>query len=431
MNDLIVCGGGLAGLALAAEAAGRGLSCTLVEKASELGGRARTQKLGQGLFNLGPHALYQGGAAERLLTRLGLPLAGAKPKASGYGRLNGQLGQLPVGAITLLTSPLLRAMEKPKFAALLATVGGLSPEKFRGMSASAWLDAQQVVPGVRAITEMFLRVTSYTQCLNELDAAIAVRQLQRGNDPGVRYLHGGWQVTVDQTARLATERGVRLRNHGRVAHVQGEAGGFTVTLADGESLKARQVALAMAPHQAAPLLEGEARATMDRWAAQAFPIRAACLDVALESQPVPGSNLVFGVDEPFYAVVHSNTAKLGEGAVLHLAKYLAHDEPGAPAEAFLEARLDQWQPGWRDRLVERRFLPEMTVINDLPRAKNHGRRAAQPDVVPGLFLASDAVDGPDGLLLDAALGSVEQVLGKLATPIRTRAPTKRTTVEAR
>ncbi|HZU82497.1 MAG TPA: FAD-dependent oxidoreductase, partial [Polyangiaceae bacterium] len=62
MNDVIIVGGGLAGLAAAAFCARAGLRVTVLERAKNLGGRARTDLVSGHAFNQGGHALYAKGA---------------------------------------------------------------------------------------------------------------------------------------------------------------------------------------------------------------------------------------------------------------------------------------------------------------------------------------------------------------------------------
>ncbi len=64
-TDVVVIGGGLAGLTAATFLARAGRRVVVLERASHLGGRARTQEREGFFFNEGPHALYRGGPAQR------------------------------------------------------------------------------------------------------------------------------------------------------------------------------------------------------------------------------------------------------------------------------------------------------------------------------------------------------------------------------
>src|SRR4051812_27120641 len=77
--DLIVVGGGLAGLTAAALVAREGRSVVMLERAARLGGRAATHVREGVHFNLGPHALYRRGHAFRLLEELGVRVSGRVP----------------------------------------------------------------------------------------------------------------------------------------------------------------------------------------------------------------------------------------------------------------------------------------------------------------------------------------------------------------
>jgi hypothetical protein len=88
--------------------------------------------------------------------------------------------------------------------------------------------------------------------------------------------------------------------------------------------------------------------------------------------------------------------------------YLGNDvRPPQAVESELEALVDRVQPGWRDEVVERRFVPDLLVANALPVA-SEGGFAGRPGVtVPertGLFVAGDWV-GTTGQLADASLAS--------------------------
>jgi len=119
--------------------------------------------------------------------------------------------------------------------------------------------------------------------------------------------------------------------------------------------------------------------------------------------------------------VHSAAAKLAPDgiAVVHLGKYLGDDaSPPEIAEREMEELLDRVQPGWRNHVVSRRYLPVMTVANDLPRATDGGLPGRVPVAVrDNIYLAGDWV-GAEGMLADAAAASAaeaaRQVLARLA-----------------
>ncbi|MGZ8851487.1 MAG: hypothetical protein ACXW3E_14325, partial [Thermoanaerobaculia bacterium] len=182
----------------------------------------------------------------------------------------------------------------------------------------------------------------------------------------------------------------------------------------GTRLPAETVVLAVDPLTVSELAE-EAGVPQDL-----EPVTLSCLDVALSRLPVPRATFALGIDRPVYFSVHSAAAQLTPkgGALIHVAKYRkqrsvtreididsADDAPrGTPSdtERELEAVLDEMQPGWRDVLVHRRYLPAMTVTNAL--VKPSMRRPPATTSIRGLYLAGDWV-GDEGILSDAALMS--------------------------
>ena len=154
-----------------------------------------------------------------------------------------------------------------------------------------------------------------------------------------------------------------------------------------------------------------AGAPLARWTARSVPIKAACLDVALDRLERPAHRFALGLDRPYYYSVHSAAAKLApEGiSVVHVMKYLRHGaaSPAEEIEQELEGCLDRIQPGWRSHTVVRRYLPSMTVSHSLPLASENGlagRPAVSATGHANVFLAGDWV-GPEGLLADAAAAS--------------------------
>ncbi|MBL8190998.1 MAG: FAD-dependent oxidoreductase, partial [Acidobacteria bacterium] len=149
----------------------------------------------------------------------------------------------------------------------------------------------------------------------------------------VFYVDGGWQVLVDGLRAKAESAGVKIVAEARVEKVERSQSGkvIGVRLADGSRQAADAVIIAASPNEADQLIEGEPT-LLNEWAKKAIPVKAACLDIALERLPEPQTTFALGIDRPLYLSVHSAAAKLApEGqAMIHVAMYLGSE---APADA--------------------------------------------------------------------------------------------------
>lgn len=411
-TDVIVVGGGIAGLTAATMLARGGRTVRLFEKARALGGRADTQIKGDFHFNQGPHALSQGGAGMRILRDLGVAFTGAAPNvAGGYAVDSGKLHTFPAGLVSLLTTGLLRWLEKREAGRLFAALAKIDPQPLQHLTVQAWLERASRYPKVRQLLQAFFRVSTYANAPEQMSAGVALAQAQLALTRGVLYLDGGWHTLVHGLCALAERAGVVIETSQRVVAVEYDEAVRGVRLADRSLLSASAVILTGSPDDAAALVPRQP--DLQAWAAAAIPIKAACLDVGLSHLPKPKALFALGIDRPLYYSVHSAAAKLGPtgGATVHVAKYL---DPTASTDAEadaheLEQLLDIVQPGWRKVAVERRFLPHLTVYHALPTAAGGGLASRPGPLVPGvrhLYVAGDWV-GAEGLLVDASLASAK------------------------
>jgi phytoene dehydrogenase-like protein len=108
-------------------------------------------------------------------------------------------------------------------------------------------------------------------------------------------------------------------------------------------------------------------------------------------------------------------------ATIHVAKYLhASGDDACAGERELEGLLDTVQPGWRECLVERQFLPLMTVANALVPAARGGIAGRPGPPVPDIrnvYVVGDWV-GAEGMLADATLASAKLAAAQIAADRR-------------
>ncbi len=423
-KNVIVVGGGLAGLTAANFAAKAGAEVTLFEKSHLIGGRATTTEKHGIQFNLGPHALYRSGQAYKILRELGVEITGGIPKVGGTVAVNeGRKHTLPGTPLSLLTTSLFGVVAKLEAARLLKSLPKIDAAKFNHLTVREWLDAEIRSAELRQFMQAFFRLGTYANDPERQSAGLALAQFQMALKSSVLYPDGGWQVLVNGLRAKAELAGVNIVAESRVVKVQVQAGKANgVQLADGSERFADAVIIAASPTEAAELVESK---SLGELAAKAIPVKAACLDIALERLPQPQTTFALGIDRPLYLSVHSAAAKLApEGkAVIHLLKYLGSEAPddSKAVEHELEELLDLVQPGWQRVLIERRFMPSLTVVNALATAEQEGLLGRFGPAVPGiegLFVAGDWV-GAEGWLADASAASGKRA-AELAIQYRAR-----------
>lgn len=423
-SPVIIVGGGLSGLSAAAILARAGHAVTIFEKAGAPGGRARTKQHGDFFFNQGAHALYLGGSGEKLLNELGVRTNGEIPDKKQFLALaDGKLHTFPTGMISLFRTTLLNLSAKAEFARLYSALNHVDLTQLQQVSFQDWLEQQVRHPHVRRLMLALARLTTYTNAPEMIPAGLVLSLLTAQ----VRYLDGGWQTLIDGLRQVAVAAGTKIVTNARVAAIEISEERHTVRLADGTAYPASAVILAVEPKIASALVADGAHKELSKWAAQAVPLRAACLDVALRRLPEPGHLYVLGIDRPLYYSVHSAWGRLApEGsALIHTMKYLAPGEQAEPENSRqeLEALLDVIQPGWRTEVIEQYFLPHMVASNAIVQARQGGlSRRPGPAIsdIRNLYVVGDWV-GTEDQLANACFASAQ----KAATMIMTEQATHR------
>ena len=305
------------------------MTAALVARHGPQGGRPRTiqpsraagpsPRSSEGIhFNLGPHALYCRGPAFRLLQELGVPFTGGFPDARrgvltrrGVDRTRSRAGSARCsrrgcsrrgrrcGFLRLFADDAADRMPDGSTASRSTTGSGRPPES------ATW-------PG---LIRTLCRVSTYMDDAARLSAGAAIDQLKLVIAGGVWYLDGGWQVARRRPSGPSEGTGRRRSGPGAGSRsVRGDARRGQGELASGEALRGRTAVLAIDPDGAVrpaerPPIDASAREVDG----EAYPVRAACLDVALSRLPRPRAIVAFGLDRPLYYSVHSAFARAGAG----------------------------------------------------------------------------------------------------------------------
>jgi phytoene dehydrogenase-like protein len=422
-SPVVVIGAGLSGLVSAALLTRRGLPVVVVERSSALGGRAATREKHGFSFNLGPHALYRSGLMRRMLKDLGVSITGGiATGAGGFAIAGGCVYTLPIGLSSLITTDALSLGGKIEFARLYSKLPSLDASALQHTTLKSWLDATFHDAAARQLLEMTIRVTTFTNDPEHHSAGAAIEQLQLGLQGSVLYLDGGWQTIVDGVRRAAVDAGARIMSAVTAVALERRGAGTVdaVRLADGSVLRASAVIVTGTPAEVENISGVSALA-----ASLPPPVRVATLDVALRSLPKPKRTVAFGIDVPLYFSVHSALARLAPqgGAVIHATKYLRPDDiADRDTERELEGLMDMMQPGWREQLDHKQFLPNLVVTHAEATAAIggvSGRPSSRLDGFDNVAIAGDWV-GPHGQLSDACAASAADAVDLVARALAAR-----------
>jgi hypothetical protein len=277
-----------------------------------------------------------------------------------------------------------------------------------GTTVGQWCERSVADPVTRRLLLAVVRVATYADAPQHLDAGAALHQVQRSLHGSVRYLDGGWQRLVDQLRTIATGHGVDIRTGARVRVVRPRVdGGLGRRGRRRRHGAARTVVLAGGgPAHAAALLGGPGGDARRRGPTGG----------ALHGQQprrVPRRPVGRGTE---VRARHRRAAlplvarpRCGPRPGRRLARVTAALPPGrrgrrpGGTRSRLEAMLDGVRPGWREHVVQQRFRRRAVVTHDVPGAAVGGlggRPTTTGSGVPGVLLAGDWV-GPAGMLADA------------------------------
>jgi hypothetical protein len=383
MSEINVIGGGVAGLTAAITGAEAGVRVRLLEAHADVGGRARSTD-GSYRANLGPHAIYRGGALWNWFDKRGLMPAIARPLLTGVRfRYEGEIHRTPP---------------------LSAIPHGL---RLRGRAAPVDQDFRSWVcdhgdARIAGLLSALAGVYTFHHDPGELSAAFVWERAQRlllSARPPARFVIGGWSMLVEALERYARSLGVEIVTGERVDALPG---GPTI--------------VALELRDARELLRDDSL----QWRSGAT----VCLDLALRQRagdPWVISDLDSAGWIERYSAQDRTLAPAGEELV-------QAQMPLRPGESVQEASdrlaqlLDVSFEHWRERVTWRRrqLMDGRSGALDLPGQTWRDRPSI--DRGDGVFLCGDQVAAP-GCLAEVSFASAIEA-GRLA--VAHAGPSRRT-----
>jgi phytoene dehydrogenase-like protein len=373
MRQITVIGGGVAGLTAAVTCAERGATVRLFEAHERVGGRARSTD-GPYKANLGPHAIYKGGAlwdwlsARDLMPPLARPaLTGVRFHYEGVVHRSPPLSLIPPG---------------------LRLRGRMAPvdQEFR-----AWVTDHGDARTADLLSSL-AGVYTFHHDPGQLSAAFVWERSQRlllSARPAARFIVGGWGTLVDTLERRARSLGVAIITGERI-----------------DALPDAPVIVALELRDARRLLADETL----QWLSG----HTVCLDLGLRERrgdPWVVSDLESSGWIERYSAQDASLAPAGEQLV-QAQMPIGPDETADDAGLRLERLLDASFEAWRGRVTWRRrqVMDGRSGALDLPGTTWRDRPAI--DRGDGIFLCGDQVAAP-GCLSEVSVASAIEA-GRLA-----------------
>ena len=413
-HDVVIIGGGVAGLATGALLAKAGRTVLVLEKGNQAGGRAYTYVDNGFVLNYGAHAMYRPhtGLLAQVLERLERPPIAAPypdPRRS-YFQLDGRWGSLGPMPQDILTTSLFPFASRLRLVPLIAAIRFGNVAELGDVTLGEWLDRRTNDTYLRRFVLALATVNTYTRPASELSAQFLLRHLQRNlfARDYVGYMSGGWSTMYEAFASALRDHGGEVTTGAAVERLAVEDGRVVAALTRDGRHEAGSFVLTAPPQDAPKLAEAGSplRLELERWQGL-LDVRALCIDLGFSRRLRTDVTLIYDVQYDLYFSLHSEvTPDLAPegGQLLHAMAYLSPEEAANDwlnerRHRELEQGLDRHFPGWREATAVRRALPsaQVTVARQTPSQQGAARVPARSASAENLYFAGDGRDLPYNL----------------------------------
>lgn len=402
--DVVIVGGGLAGLSAGARLSKAGKRILLLEKGI-LGGRALTFSIKGFSFNFGAHAVY--GRDTSVLNRLEKELElklnwkDFSPAKAKYD-LGSELSDVPVNLSGLIQTKMVKGAGKIQFVwEILKTL--IQAEKGHPhISLKKWLDEHGYREDVK---EMMLTLASsnfFTREPDKIPSDVFFNYYKRifRTNKAVFYIQGGWQVLIDEFQKIILENQGMIKTKSRVQSVNVEDNRIVSISTKEEVVTADNFLFCIPPNELSKLFSDTKIKERIQVYTNYEPSYVMYYDIALSKRidstftyVYDKTNSLFLTDISYY----DPTCTPEGGQLIQAVSYLKGDELGVP-ERFefykekIETLYDKHFEGWRDVLVTAR-ISKQAVVQEI---KWTLEQEAMPVFFPeyrNLFFAGDWCKG--------------------------------------
>jgi len=434
-SDIVIIGGGMAGLATGALLSKQGLRTTVLERGNQPGGRAYTYEDRGFTLNYGAHAMYRpdSGFLGDVLHRLGhgrLPFS--LPDATkSYWLLGDRLASLGAKPHQLLTTKLFPVPSRVRLASIMLALRNEKPDRLGDMTFGEWVDAHASDPGLRQFILALAVINSYTRPSSVISARWMIAHFQRNlfAKDYVAYMSGGWRAIYDAFVSELEANGGALVTGAQVDRIETAADGRLTAAICGDRRFEADAFVCAAPADDARSFApaGSPLAAELTRAASLVDVHAVCIDLGFDRRLRTDLTLIFDTARDLYFSIHSEVtpdlAPAG-GQLLHSMAYLSPEEAAdeslrADRERELIAALDTHFRGWREAAVVQRTLPNARIspARWIPGQMEDARLPLRSRGAANLYFAGDGRDLPYTLgeiVLASALEVTDAILADRA-----------------
>lgn len=371
-QNVLVVGGGLAGLSSAARLAYNGFNVTLLEKSPKLGGRAITIPLKGFKFNFGAHAIYARDRSTLRKFESELPLKidwkNFSPSKAFYD-LGSFTTPMPATLAGLLRTKVLDPENKLRFTyEIIKTMTSLERGE-EGVPIGEYLQNAS-----QPIRDLLLTLASSNFFSNETEripSPLFFQYYKRlfAAKYAVSYIGGGWQSIVDCFAEIITNNQGQIIPKEKVTKIELEGNQIRKVHGKEKTYQADYYIFCIPPKELTKLFAGSPYEQTFTEYANYQPTQVIVYDVGLSKRIQTPFAYVYHKGERVFITdisYYDTTCTPEGGQLLQAISYLNQDEVGNKEivdqkTKSIESVYDKHFPGWRDRLVTKRLSKRATV----------------------------------------------------------------------